>query len=77
MRKLHLHGWGNGCCGWPVQRSIMNLLILIPAALVLLAIILYFSRGRKAPGSGLGPRDDRTEPQELTGEEQWRRRQKR
>ena len=55
----------------------MNLLILIPAALVLLGIILYFSRGRKASGSGLGPRDDSTEPRELTGEEQWRQREKR
>ncbi len=57
--------------------SIMNLLIILPAALILLGIILYFSRGKKAGGTGMGPREDSTEPRELTGEEQWRRREKR
>lgn len=55
----------------------MNLLIILPAALILLGIILYLSRGKKASGTGLGPREDSTEPNELTGAEQWRRRDKR
>ena len=37
----------------------MSLVILIPIGLLLLALILYFSRHQKTGGSGLGDRSDR------------------
>lgn len=52
----------------------MNLVVIIPALLVILFMVLYFSRHRKTPSSGLGPRDDSTEPPELRGDAQWRNR---
>lgn len=50
----------------------MSLVILIPLGLILLALILYFSRRQKSGGSGLGDRSDATERPELRGTEQWK-----
>ena len=52
----------------------MNLVILIPVVLLLVALIVFFSRRNKAGGSGLGDRSDATERPELRGENQWRNR---
>ena len=53
----------------------MNLVIMIPAALiVLIALVIFYSRRSKGGGSGLGDRADATEPQELRGSTQWENR---
>ena len=52
----------------------MSLVILIPVILLVLALVLFFSRRPKAGGSGLGNRPDETEPPELRGSEQWKNR---
>lgn len=52
----------------------MSLVILIPVVLLLVALVLIFSRRNKAGGSGLGDRSDATERPELRGSEQWKTR---
>jgi hypothetical protein len=48
----------------------MNLVILIPVVLLVVALVLIFGRRHKAGGSGLGDRSDATERPELRGTEQ-------
>jgi hypothetical protein len=52
----------------------MNLIVIIPAIVVLLFVIIYASRHRTRPSSGLGNREDSTEPPELRGDTQWKNR---
>ncbi len=55
----------------------MNLVIMLPVALIILvAVIIFYSRRSKAGGSGLGERPDATEPQELRGSNQWETRER-
>jgi hypothetical protein len=50
----------------------MNLIILLPVALIVAIVIyVYYSRRGKG-GSGLDERHDSTEPRELRGPEQWK-----
>lgn len=50
----------------------MNLLILIPLVVLVVAFVLYFGRRHRAGGSGLGDRRDATERPELRGDAQWK-----
>lgn len=52
----------------------MNLIILIPIVVLVVALVIYFGRRHKAGGSGMGDRSDATEPPELRGTEQWKKR---
>ncbi len=55
----------------------MSLIIFVPVILLVVGLILFFSRGRKASGDGMGNRNDENEPVELRGEEQRKHREQR
>lgn len=52
----------------------VNLVIILPAVLLIVLVMIAFYRRRGRGGTGLGDRNDSNERPELTGEAQWKSR---